>query len=381
MPPGAAALPTQPRASPGIAIACWRVEANEDNAHSECLCLATDRHDSSGIARPRGCHRIVRRTNYRKEALAARERRGSARSIRQGGDRVRGAVLVVGFVQPDLDRAEDGVGDAGVADVDDGLQRVGFAAQEFALAGGECGGGWRDGGTVQQPGRDRVAVFRRESVPTRASLSRPRRRGIVWSMSDVAVDVRRVARLSATQVHAMLVAGILPNAGALELIDGLLVWKDRTAHGGGVMTIGEKHNLVIKLLARLDPDLALQGSHMQTQGPVRLSGTDEPEPDGAIVRGDPRDYADQTPTSADVTCVLEVADSSLEYDRTTKATLYGRAGIPQYVIVNLRHLCLEVFADPADGAYRRSSVVRAGDLVALVTATGDVSIPAERLLP
>lgn len=199
-------------------------------------------------------------------------------------------------------------------------------------------------------------------------------------MTEPAVAVHRVARLTASQVHAMLKSGILRDAEGLELIDGLLVYKDRAAAGADPMTIGEKHNLVIKLLARLDPDLVTAGAHMQTQGPVRLSERDEPEPDGAVVRGDPRDYADRIPVSSDVTCILEVADSSLEYDRTTKAALYARAGIAQYVIVNLRDFCLELHERPAGGEYADVRIVTAGGVVEL-KAVGVVRVAAERLLP
>jgi Uma2 family endonuclease len=179
----------------------------------------------------------------------------------------------------------------------------------------------------------------------------------------------------------MLDSGILRDAEGLELIDGLLVYKDRATCGADPMTIGEKHNLVIKLLARLDPELVVQGAHMQTQGPVRVSDRDEPEPDGAVVRGDPRDYADRIPTSRDVTCVLEVADSSLEYDRTIKMALYANAGISQYVIVNLRDLCLEVRESPAGGQYADLRIVAAGDTVELSAVTEMVRVPAARILP
>lgn len=192
----------------------------------------------------------------------------------------------------------------------------------------------------------------------------------------------RVARLTADQVHAMLDAGILRDAEGLELIRGLLVYKDRAASGGDPMTIGELHNLVIKLLNRLDPELVTLGSHMQTQGPVRLSETDEPEPDGAVIRGEPRDYARRIPGAADVLAVIEVADSSLEYDRSDKAALYAGAGILQYVIVNLREGEIEVHESPTGGGYKVHRTVSAGGVLELrASPSATLSVAASRLLP
>jgi hypothetical protein len=198
-----------------------------------------------------------------------------------------------------------------------------------------------------------------------------------------ATDVR-VARLTVAQVHSMLEAGILQEGQPVELIDGMLVYKDRAEHGGGPMTIGKKHNLAVKLLARLDPDLARLGCHMQTQGPLSLPPYDEPEPDGAILRGHPRDYAARLPEGSDTDSVIEVADRSLEYDRTHKLALYARAGLRQYVIVNLRENVVEVYESPvpAEGRFTETRVYRAGDQVSLHLAGGGLlPIDAAAILP
>ena len=180
----------------------------------------------------------------------------------------------------------------------------------------------------------------------------------------------------------MLEAGILRDGEALELIDGLLIYRDRSARGGDPKTIGEKHNLVIKLLARLEADLEGLGAQMQTQGPVRLSETNEPEPDGAVVRGGPRDCSARVPAGADVESIIEVADSSLEYDRSTKAAMYARAGLAQYVIVNVRDARIEVLEQPAEGTYTLSRVIFPDGSVELRAPGGKrLLVAAARLLP
>ncbi len=87
--------------------------------------------------------------------------------------------------------------------------------------------------------------------------------------------------------------------------------------------------------------------HVRIDDPLRL-GESEPVPDVAIVPGKPSDYRQQHPTTA--LLVIEVADTSLEYDRTEKMSLYAAAGIPEYWIVNLVERCLEVYREPVSPA-------------------------------
>ena len=71
----------------------------------------------------------------------------------------------------------------------------------------------------------------------------------------------------------------------------------------------------------------------------------EPEPDIAVVPGSIRDYATSHPTTAKL--IVEVADITLSYDREVKGSLYAKAGITEYWILNLRDRHLEVYCDPA----------------------------------
>ena len=194
----------------------------------------------------------------------------------------------------------------------------------------------------------------------------------------------RIARFTVDQVEGMLEAGILPDGAPIELIDGVLVYKDRSDSGEDPMTIGKKHNLAVQLLKELDPELRSRGASMQTQGPVRIRPHDEPEPDGAILRGQPRDYAERVPDAADVYGVIEVSDSSLEYDRTTKLAMYARAAIAQYVIIDLRHDCVEVHERPArsEARYESLTVLRRGDVIAFCAGSGPrLEVDIARLLP
>ena len=194
----------------------------------------------------------------------------------------------------------------------------------------------------------------------------------------------RIARITVDQYHRMIKTGILREGDPIELLDGILVYKDRSARGKNPMSIGEFHNLTIKLLAELDARLRPLGCHMQTQGPISLPPHHEPEPDGAIVKGVPRDYTTRLPGAADVCCVIEVADSSLAYDRTTKLQVYAQAGIPQYVLINLVDAQIEVYEQPvpAESRYATAAVVKTGQTLVLRTGdAGTLQLPAAQLLP
>jgi Uma2 family endonuclease len=199
-------------------------------------------------------------------------------------------------------------------------------------------------------------------------------------MAQAAADLR-IAPLTVEQVHAMLENGILRDGDAIELIGGMLVYKDRSARGEDPMTIGKNHALAVKQVARLDREVERHGCHMQTQQPVTIAPYDEPEPDGAIVRGSIEEYRSRLPSAADVECVIEVADSSIEQDRGRKRALYARAGIPQYVIVNLCDDCIEVYEKPGEGQYTEASMRRRGERVELrVGAAARVAIDSAAIL-
>lgn len=167
--------------------------------------------------------------------------------------------------------------------------------------------------------------------------------------------------LTVHQYHAMMKAGILTEGAPVELIDGLLVHKDRRDAGSPNTTVGTLHSsTVTKLAHALAALLAGQPFHVRTQQPATLSGSDEPEPDIAVVRGTLDDFRTHHPGPAEVMLVVEVADSSLSYDRTTKRSMYAQSGIPEYWIVDLTKQRLEVCERPNTLQERYESVVSYG---------------------
>jgi Uma2 family endonuclease len=125
----------------------------------------------------------------------------------------------------------------------------------------------------------------------------------------------------------------------VELIDGEIVHMAPT---------GPEHSISTDRIARyLVMLLSGKPYYVRIQNPLTI-GEHEPVPDVAVVPGSPEDYRQAHPSSA--LLVIEVADTSLEYDRTVKASLYTSAGIPEYWVVNLVERRLEVYREPTSPA-------------------------------
>ncbi|MCS6918906.1 MAG: Uma2 family endonuclease [Fimbriimonadales bacterium] len=116
--------------------------------------------------------------------------------------------------------------------------------------------------------------------------------------------------------------------------------------------------------------------HRRIESPLRL-GQSEPIPDVAIVPGARSDYAREHPQTA--LLVVEIADTSLEHNRTKKLTLYAAHNIPEYWIVNLPERVLEVYRDPAGGVYKSRRLYTLDETVCPLFEP-EWAIPVRRLL-
>jgi len=192
----------------------------------------------------------------------------------------------------------------------------------------------------------------------------------------------RLHTFSTEQYHRMVEEGILAEDTGTELLDGVLVRKDRGDPGGDPMTVGEAHASVVRLLAYLGLRLDPARMHLQTQQPVVIAEHGEPEPDAAIVLQPLTSIAKAR--AEDVSCVVEVAGTSLERDRTTKLRHYASGGIPQYLILNLADRTAEEYLDPdpVAGTYQRSVRHSVGATLQLRLSGEDrLEVALERLLP
>ncbi len=125
--------------------------------------------------------------------------------------------------------------------------------------------------------------------------------------------------------------------------------------------IGSPHQEVVaRLISWSVPMLAQGDARVWVQSSLGFPELESaPEPDIAWVR--PRSYWSSRPTAADVLLIIEVADTSLDYDRREKADMYAEAGIADYWIVNLRERVIEVRRDPQAGRYRNVRIYSGDD--------------------
>jgi Uma2 family endonuclease len=108
------------------------------------------------------------------------------------------------------------------------------------------------------------------------------------------------------------------------------------------------HSVCLGLVQQILQQLLGHGFWIRNQMPLVLNQKSDPLPDLAVVRGSPRDYLSADPQSAEL--VVEIADSSLDYDTRDKATLYAAAGIADYWVVDLVHRQLIVHRGPVADA-------------------------------
>lgn len=162
-------------------------------------------------------------------------------------------------------------------------------------------------------------------------------------------------RFTTAEYHAMAESGILAPDDRVELIEGE-IWQ--------MSPIGSRHASTVTRSARFFT-LRLDGrAVVSSQNPLLLGDLSEPEPDVAILHFREDDYAQNHPDQGDVFLLLEVADSSLDYDRRIKMKLYSRYGIPEAWLADLDQSVLEVHRDPSPQGYQEVLRLHRGDRVA-----------------
>ncbi len=160
-------------------------------------------------------------------------------------------------------------------------------------------------------------------------------------------------RFTADEYHRMAEAGILTEDDRVELIAGEIV---------EMAAIGVRHADCLTALTDLLRELLGQEVSLRVQNPIHLAEGSEPQPDLALVKR--RRYRQTHPTAADVLLVIEVADTSLAYDRTVKLPLYAEAGIAEAWLIDLVNDTIERHTDPRGGRYRQVAIAGRGESLA-----------------
>lgn len=150
-------------------------------------------------------------------------------------------------------------------------------------------------------------------------------------------------RFTVADYERMCQVGIFSEDERLELVCGEVIQ---------MSPIGERHAACVAILAQLITLRLQRSALVWVQNPLRLDDYSEPQPDLAVLKPRATHYRTSKPTPGDVLVVIEVSDSTLEFDRKVKVPLYAGAGIPEAWLVNLPEERIEVYSDPAGGEYQ-----------------------------
>jgi Uma2 family endonuclease len=192
----------------------------------------------------------------------------------------------------------------------------------------------------------------------------------------------QLARFTRDDVSVLLRLGIIPEDSTTELLSGMIALKDRAAEGEAVTSVGKNHLKCVERLSNLRTQINGSSRHVQSQQPLVCREDHVPEPDFVVLRGTLDDYTD-LPIAADAYCVIEVADSSYERDAGEKLIGYARAGVLQYIILNLRNRTAEVYTNPdsSAGSYgSREIIAESGIMMLKVGEIETFSMPLPDVL-
>ncbi|HWQ69002.1 MAG TPA: Uma2 family endonuclease [Patescibacteria group bacterium] len=170
------------------------------------------------------------------------------------------------------------------------------------------------------------------------------------------MPVQLLKRLfTVAEYEQMATAGILGEDDRVELINGEIV----------TMTpVGSRHASAVKRLLHAFLPLQAAGTVLlSVQDPIQLGAHSEPQPDLALLRPRPDFYATAHPNPSDVLLIVEVAETSAEFDRTVKLPLYAKGGIPEVWLVNLTEDRIELFREPRADGYQTHQVVSKGQSI------------------
>ena len=177
-------------------------------------------------------------------------------------------------------------------------------------------------------------------------------------------------RFTVAEYYAMAEIGILAENDRVELLEGDLI----------VMPpIGDWHAACVDQFTNTLPPRLQGRAVVRVQGPTRLNYRSEPQPDVMLLRWRDDFYQGGHPGPDNVLLLIEVADTTVDYDRGTKLSAYARAGIPEVWIVTRQNRRIEAYTEPTEGAY--ASVRHAGRGASIAPeAFPDVILEVDRVV-
>lgn len=177
-------------------------------------------------------------------------------------------------------------------------------------------------------------------------------------------------RFTADEYEQIIAAGVITEDDRVELLEGEIV---------EMSPIGPSHAACVARLTSQLYHLGHADIIIRVQDPIRLADYSLPQPDIAVVQWRGDFYASGHPEAEDVLLLVEVAESSLSYDRDLKLPVYARAGIPEVWIVALLPQMVEVYRAPGEHGYTETFQLRRGDTIAALHLPG-LRLPVDGIL-
>jgi Uma2 family endonuclease len=159
-------------------------------------------------------------------------------------------------------------------------------------------------------------------------------------------------RFTTDEYEQIVAAGVFAEDDRVELVDGEII---------EMSPLGPRHSACVDRLTDLLVPLVKGLAIVRVQSPIRLSKRSEPQPDVTLLQWRSDYYANGHPEPEDVLLLLEVADSSLTYDRDVKLPLYARAGIPEVWLVALLQQSVTLYREPGEEGYGFVKRLRCGE--------------------
>ncbi|MDX2254390.1 MAG: Uma2 family endonuclease [Pseudanabaenaceae cyanobacterium bins.39] len=166
-----------------------------------------------------------------------------------------------------------------------------------------------------------------------------------------------IHKFTVQQYHLMHEAGVFAEGDRYELINGEI---------REMSPIGIKHAVCVARLTKNFERKLGDRAIIWTQNPICLGDRSEPQPDLAILKWRDDFYASGLPTPEDILLIIEVADSTIAYDRDVKMPLYAINGIPEMWLFDLNQQTIEGYSQPSTSVYKRSQRYEQGDTISLL---------------
>ena len=183
--------------------------------------------------------------------------------------------------------------------------------------------------------------------------------------------VPKMRRLSVEIYDSMIKNGILNENDNVELLNGAIIEK---------MPKGTKHSSATNYITKFFYRNLVEEAVIRIQDPIVLDDFSEPEPDVVLCKLPIEKYSSHHPSPEDILLIIEVSDTTIYFDRHEKGLAYSRAGIKQYLIVNVENNTIEDYRKPTDDGYQSKETYEIGEKFSLI-AFPELEIAVEDFLP